>query len=122
MNWELNRNKDLVERIKRLGDKSTQLLLFLSFAFLAVITMRSEPAISAGQRQMLTYAMQWWERALWPILFGVLPVRDFADYAKRKTLWYEIIRWSKVVLLIVAVVLILLGVTHFAQAIVVISG
>jgi hypothetical protein len=41
--------KSLLERIKQLGDKSTQILLFLSFAFVAAVALKSDRAISESQ-------------------------------------------------------------------------
>jgi hypothetical protein len=113
---EAERTKALLERIEQLGNKSTQVLLFLSFAFVAVVTLKSDH-ITENQEQALTFAMRWWVRALVPVLLGILPVRDLVDYAKRKDRWYELIRWSKVVLLIGAVILILFGAWHFGRAI-----
>jgi hypothetical protein len=67
--------KKIEDRIKELGDKSTQLLLFLSFSFVAVVTMKSDHTITDGQQRALTIAVRWWVGALLPILFGVLPER-----------------------------------------------
>lgn len=106
---ESQRTKDLLERIKQLGDKSTQLLLFLSFAFVAVVTLKSEHRITDGQQRALTYAMRMWVLAIPLILLCVLPVRDRVDRAKDKVRWYELIRWCKVWLLRAAVVLIIVG-------------
>jgi len=111
---EVQREKHLLERIKQLGDKSTQVLIFLSFAFVAVITLKSDPAISRSQQNALTHAMRWWVCALPFILVAVLPVKDFVDFATNKVWWYNLIRWCKVALLIVAVVLILVGAGCFA--------
>jgi len=113
---EAERTKALLERIEQLGNKSTQVLLFLSFAFVAVVTLKSDH-ITENQKESLTFAMRWWVRALLPILLGILPVRDLVDYAKCKDGWYELIRWSKVALLIGAVILILFGAWYFGCAI-----
>jgi hypothetical protein len=114
MSNESDRTQALIERIKQLGEKSTQVLLFLSFAFVAVVAMKSDHTISESQQRALTIAMRLWVVALPLILFGVLPVRDAVDYAENKVPWYEFIRWCKVALLIGAVVLILGGAWFFA--------
>ncbi len=107
--------KDKIEdRIKELGDKSTQLLLFLSFAFVAVVTMKADHAIAKTQQHALTLAMRWWALALVPILFGVLPLKDFMW---ENLTWYNWIRLLKFVLLWVAILLILIGAMYFARGI-----
>jgi hypothetical protein len=111
---EAQRTKDLLERIRQLGDKSTQVLLFLSFVFVAVVTLKSNKTIAESQQHALTVAIRWWVGALLPILVGVFPVRDFFECAKNKVCWYNLIRWFKVVLLIAAVFLILIGAVYFA--------
>jgi len=105
--------EELLERIKELGDKSTQVLLFLSFAFVAVIAFKSDRSISNSQQRALTWALRFWVLALPFILLGVVPVRDPVDYVEKKEWWYEWIRWCKVALLLVAVCLILAGAWFF---------
>jgi hypothetical protein len=52
--------------------------------------------------------------AIFPTLIGVLPVKEvYEDSAK----WYRIVRWSKVIVLWVAVALIFWGAVDFARAI-----
>src|SRR5713226_4874670 len=98
--------KALSGRIKELGDKSTQLLLFLSFSFVAVITLKSDHMLAERQQYALTIAMRFWVWALLPILLGILPVKDFSW---ETPLWYNALRWSKFVFLWTAIVLILFG-------------
>lgn len=104
--------KKKLERIQQLGDKSTQLLLFLSFVFVAVITLKVDHATALDQKRYLTYAMRSWALALPPILLGVLPVRDFV-----KESYYNCIRWAKVFLLWVAIILIFIGVVCLARGV-----
>lgn len=113
------RIKDLLERIEQLGQKSTQVLIFLSFAFLATVTLKSDRTLTQNEQKDLTYAMRWWAVALPLILFQVFPVRDLVDYAAswNKVKWYERIRWIKVLFLVVAIVFIILGAAFFAFAI-----
>jgi hypothetical protein len=113
------RIKDLLERIEQLGQKSTQVLIFLSFAFLATITLKSDPSLTQNQQKDLIYAMRWWAVALPLILCQVFPVRDLVDYVKSwdKVKWYECIRWVKVLFLIVAIVLIVCGAVYFGLAV-----
>src|SRR5258707_14557 len=98
--------KDLLTRIKDLGDKSTQTLIFLSFAFVAVITLKSDRTITIWQQRMLTYAMRWWVIALPFIVAGIFPVRDYVERAKNRYDKLSIIRCSKVFFLTIAVALI----------------
>jgi|HubBroStandDraft_6_1064221.scaffolds.fasta_scaffold3731544_2 hypothetical protein len=61
--------------------------------------------------------MHMWVIALVPTLIGVLPVRDYFENAKDPDLWYGVIRWFKIILLTVAIVLILCGAWFFGRAI-----
>jgi hypothetical protein len=109
MHDEVQKTTDLLKRIEQLGDKSTQVLIFLSFAFVAVVALKSDKTITESQQKALTYAMRFWAIALFFIVLGVLPVRDFVDCAKNKVSWYDRIRWAKVALLVAAIFLILFG-------------
>jgi hypothetical protein len=102
---------ELEERIEELGAKSSQLLLFLSFAITAAAVLRSsQNPIGAYQQTALTHAMRWWIRAVFPILIGILPVKEMNWGSP---LWYQIVRWSKVVLLWAAIVFIVFGAMQF---------
>jgi hypothetical protein len=91
---EADRATALLKRIKQLGDKSTQVLFFLSFAFVAIIALESQGIVGVHENS-LKWAIRFWALAVPFILLGVLPVRDAVDYAKNKVLWYEGIRWIK---------------------------
>jgi hypothetical protein len=111
------RTEDLVRRIEQLGQKSTQVLIFLSFAFLATVTLKADRRLTLSEQGDLTHAMRWWSIALPLVLLQVLPVRDVVDYAEswNKARYYELIRWLKVALLIVAVASIIVGASYFAR-------
>ena len=97
-------------RIKEFGDKATQLLLFLSFSFVAVVTLKSDPNLAKAQQHALTVAMRFWVVALVPILGGVVPLKEFKWLNPR---WYEVVRCLKFVLLWAAIILILFGAGYF---------
>jgi hypothetical protein len=101
-------------RIKELGDKSTQLLLFLSFSFVAVVTMKSDHTIANTQQHALTIALRWWVWALLPVLAGIVPLKDFNWQNPR---WYNAIRRLKICLLWAAIFLILIGAWYFGAGI-----
>jgi hypothetical protein len=101
--------KSLIGRIKDLGDKSTQTLIFLSFAFVAVVTLKSDHAIAEGPQRMLKYALLWWVGALPFILAGIIPVRDYFEHSQNRYYALSIIRWWKVCFLTLAVAIILIG-------------
>lgn len=107
----------LTKRIEQLDNKATQLLLFLSFAFVAVVTMKVDHRLAERQQHDLTLAMRWWAAALLPIIAGVVPVKDFAERSRDKDCWYSRIRWAKVFLLWVAIALIVTGVCYFGLGI-----
>ena len=98
------------QRIDELGKKSSQILLFLSFAMLAVATLKT---IKDGPTTALDSALWWWKLALLPVLIGVLPMKEFRWNSQR---WYSIIRWIRFGLLWVAVGLIVVGVIEFFKA------
>ncbi len=105
---------DLANRIKELGDKSTQILIFLSFALVVVATLGTNPALGSGQKFAMSLAMRWWLRAVYPVLLAILPVKEFRENNLR---WYRIIRISKFVLLWIAIACIFFGARQFAHAI-----
>lgn len=102
----------LEERIKELGDKSSQTLLFLSFALVVAATLKDK--LAWNQQTAVRLAMCWWSWALFPILIGILPLKEVneGNYG-----WYSFLRWLKFVLLWVAVVLISIGAYWLTRAI-----
>ena len=65
---------DLAIRINELSSKSTQLLLFLPFAIVGAATLRT--AQFPADQALVRVATWWWILAVFPVLFGVLPVKD----------------------------------------------
>jgi len=59
-------------RIQELGDKSSQTLLFLSFALVVVATLKGKS--DASRQVELKQAMYWWSWALFPVLAGILMI------------------------------------------------
>jgi hypothetical protein len=106
--------EELSDRIKELGDKSTQILIFLSFALVVVTTLNANAALGASQKLAMTCTMRWWVAAIVPVILGVLPLKEFGW---NKLGWYRVIRGLKVVLLWVAISFISLGVYQFRYAI-----
>lgn len=106
--------QDLAARIKELGDKSTQILIFLSFALVVVASMGSNPTLGMGQKRTMNLALRWWLWAIWPILLAILPLKEIRENSLP---WYKFIRWLKVVHLWVAIALVSLGLREFAHAI-----
>jgi uncharacterized membrane protein len=103
---------DLSKRIKEFGKKSTQLLLFLTFAILGAATVRSGelPANPA----LIRAAMWWWVFAVFPVLLGVLPVKEFGW---NNRCWYCFVVWAKFLLLWAAVVFSGVGAIQFLRAV-----
>jgi len=98
----------LSERIKELGNKATQLLTFLSFALVVVVLLETSqvPVLGPCQKVALKWAMRFWVIAVFPILFNVLPLKEFRE---NDVCWYRRVRAAKVVLLWLAVLLIIAG-------------
>lgn len=103
-------------RIKDLGDKATQLLLFLSFALLAAVTLRTaQPnVLTPCQMPVLRWAVRLWVISLFPILACVLPVKEFF---LGLGLSLACVRSYKVVLLRTAIAGIVIGTLLFLCAV-----
>lgn len=108
--------KELSNRIKELGDKATQLLTFLSFALVVVVLLETSPehVLICRQKFFATIAMRWWVGAIFPVLAGVLPLKEFGW---NKPHWYRKVRWIKFGLLWIAVSMIICGAFEFCRAI-----
>jgi hypothetical protein len=96
----------VTERILELNNKCTQVLMFLSFA-IAASALLSEKNLS------FLPAMRCWAWAIFPILFGILPLQDFSPESE---LWLSLIRWLKVLVLWTSTVVIFIGAVYFVRA------
>lgn len=107
---------ELSVRIKELGDKSTQVLTFLSFAIVVVATLTSAStsALSSSQKLAAHKAIWAWIIAVFPILIGILP---FKEFRWKNMNWYRAIRALKVICLWVALTLIGYGLYQFTKVI-----
>ena len=103
---------DLGTRINELGNKSTQLLLFLTFAILGAATLMTKDG--AAQERLVRAATWWWMCAVFPVLLGVLPVKDFNWNNGR---WYRFLVYAKCVLLWASVILSGIGAIQFLRAV-----
>ena len=103
---------DLAMRINELGNKSTQLLLFLTFAILGAVTLMTKDC--AGQEGLVRAATWWWMFAVFPVLLGVLPVKDF-NWNNRR--WYRFLVYAKCLFLWVSVILSGIGAVQFLRAV-----
>jgi len=107
-------------RIKELGDKSSQLLTFLSFAIAAVVFLgygHDSASSQVAQKIVQSGAMRWWVSAIFPVVFGIFPLKEFWKICNDKLRWYSIVRWFKFWLLWVALGCIVWGAVKFSLAI-----
>lgn len=104
-----NETDELSQRITELGYKSGQVLLFLSFAMVSAATLEG---VKGEQIPSLNAALLWWKVALFPILLGILPMKEFCW---KSLAWYHCIRWLRFGLLWLAVILISIGVSFFMR-------
>jgi len=101
----------LTKRIRELGDKANQLLLFLSFALvMAAILETQGHRLGSCQTAFVTIAMRCWVWAIIPIVISVLPLKELRESCTR---WYNWVRWFKFVLLWVAILSVFLGTVFF---------
>ena|SRR5579859_7969809 len=106
---------ELRARIKELGDKSTQVLIFLSFAIGAAVLLGSERSqLSVSQEMALAGAMRSWVSAIFPVVAGIVPLKEFRTDNHR---WYSVVRWIKFSLLWAAIVIIVVGTFQFYHAV-----
>lgn len=110
--------EDLRCQIKELGEKSTQILIFLSFAIAAVVLLGYGPD-SASTRELSTKVIQSgtlrsWVLAIFPVVAGILPLKEFRTDNLR---WYRMVRWFKFCLLWAAIGYIVFGAIKFIRAI-----
>jgi hypothetical protein len=107
--------RQLEGRIKQLGDKASQLLLFLSFALVVAAILETQgKKLGFSQTMLMTFGMRCWVGAIFPILIGVLPLKEIREGCAR---WYNIVRWSKFALLWAAICCIIIGAIFFLCAI-----
>jgi hypothetical protein len=108
-----DREVDALEaRIRELGDKSTNLLLFLSFAIVGAASVKYDQL--PADPGLVRSAMRWWMLAVFPVLLGVLPVKELRAGHRR---WYGIAVFLKILVLWVAVALSFVGAIQFLRAI-----
>ena len=109
---------DLKGRIKELGEKSTQVLIFLSFAIAAVVFLgygQDSPSNhQISDRIVQSGTLRLWVLAIFPVAVSVLPLKEFRRDNLR---WYRSVRWLKFLLLWAAIVYILLGAFSFSRSI-----
>jgi hypothetical protein len=101
---------ELGTRINELGNKSTQLLLFLTFAILGAVTLMTRDCAS---QKLVHAATWWWMSAVFPVLLGVLPVKDFRWNNRT---WYRFLVRTKCLLLWMSVILSGIGAIQFLRA------
>ena len=101
----------LSSRIDELNQKCTQVLIFLSFAIVAVALSSQSPLLENAD--LLDKALMRWTVAMFPTVLGILPLKDFGEDGLR---WYSFVRWLKVVLLWIAVPCVLSGAIDFIRS------
>jgi hypothetical protein len=109
--YEKERLNALQKRIEQLGDKASQLLLFLSFALVVAAILETQgDRLGPCQTVFLTTAMRFWVGAIFPILLGVLPLKEIRENCTR---WYNLVRWTKFGLLWAAISSVFIGAILF---------
>ena len=101
----------LSSRIDELNQKCTQVLIFLSFAIVAVALSSQSPLLENAD--LLDKALMRWTVAMFPAVLGILPLKDFGEDGLR---WYSFVRWLKVDLLWIAVPCVFWGAIDFIRS------
>lgn len=108
---QVDRDSSQIKRLNELNSKATQLLTFLSFAMVAAILLETSQVLvlTACQKVAVNWSLRFWVLSLFPILLIVLPVQEIVPRNRA--------RWSKVILLGLAVLLVICGAIAFLCAI-----
>jgi hypothetical protein len=111
--------EQLSDRISELGTKSSQLLTFLSFAVVVALLRGSGQfpfavELAARKQCALGIALWSWVLAIFPVVLGVAPVKEFAWDNPR---YYRRVRKGKCILLWIAIILIMMGTGAFLRSI-----
>jgi hypothetical protein len=104
----------LSKRIEELNNKCTQILMFLSFAIAAAVLLwTNAPNPSSAQSVFVHAAMKRWVWAIFPILLGIAPLKEFRE---DNASWYGFLRWMKFLALWTAIGFIAWGAIDFVRA------
>jgi hypothetical protein len=103
----------LGKRIEELNRKGTQLLIFLSIALAGSVLFWSTEDITDLQQDLLLRTMRWWALAILPAIAGILPLKEIRENNRS---WYSFLRWSKFVLLWLAMICIIWGTAYFIRS------
>ena len=93
--------------------KCTQVLVFLSFAIVAVGVVLSSERPLPFKTLLLQAALMKWVWGIFPTIVGILPLKEFGEDNLK---WYTTLRWVKVAFLWIAILLVGWGVLDFALA------
>lgn len=107
------RLNELRRRIEELNNKGTRVLLFLSFGIAATVLLWSTDLVTDIQQDLLIGAMRWWVLAILPTIIGILPLKEIRE---NNCSWYSFVRWSKFVLLWLAIICVVVGTTYFIRS------
>ena len=107
------RLSELRARIQELNNKSARVLIFLGFGIAAVVLLWSTDVVTDIQQDLLLRAMRWWVLAIFPAVTGILPLKEIRE---NNLSWYSFVRWSKFVLLWLAVICIVVGTAYFIRS------
>lgn len=107
------RLNELRKRIEELNKKSTQVLMFAGIGMVATVLLWSTDVVTDLQQDLLMATMRWWALAILPAVAGILPLKEIRENNRS---WYRVVRWSKFLLLWLAILCIVVGTTYFIRA------
>jgi hypothetical protein len=103
----------LATRLGELNNTASQVLIFLSFAIVAAVTFLTVDP-SPASKGAIHWALRWWIGAIFPIVIGILPLKEIRD---RNVHWYRALLWVRFVLMWSAIVCIFVGAIWFFKAV-----
>jgi hypothetical protein len=110
---EKERLNFLPTRLGELNNTASQVLIFLSFAIVAGVTFLTLNPVPAT-KSAIHGALRWWIGAIFPTVFGILPLKEIRD---RDVRWYRALLWVRFVLMWLAIVCIFIGAIWFFKAV-----
>lgn len=100
-------------RLKELNNTASQILIFLSFAIVAGVTVFT-PTLDMSRRTAVHLALRWWIGAIFPTVIGIIPMKEVRD---KDVAWYRFLLRMRLLLMWSAIICIFLGAVEFFKAV-----
>jgi hypothetical protein len=103
----------MATRLTELNNTASQILIFLSFAIVAGVTLLTL-GLEPTRKNAVSWALRWWVGAIFPTVIGIIPMKEINE---GHLPWYHFMLWMRFVLMWCALICILMGAIQFFRAI-----